>query len=97
MPRVEIRWKERKPDPDETTFDGYIKSHSGVDDVTAVERTFESWLDDKIEGRCGVVIELEIYVDGEHYELSMGEKNRLLQKVGDAALIEFPQCDADET
>lgn len=96
MPRIEIRWRERRANEADEAHEGYIETHDDVDTITALERTFQNWLKDKIEKRCGTIVDLEVHVDGNYYDLPVAVKNRLLQRAVDTSLIDYPICITDE-
>lgn len=96
MPRIEIRWRERRAKEADEAYEGYMETHEGVDTMTALERTFQNLIKEKIEKRCGTIIDLEVHVDGDHYELPPDVKHSLLKRAVEASLIEYPVCITDE-
>jgi len=85
MTRVEIRWMEGDSDGTASTFNGFIAEVHDMDVPASVERVFQDWIEERVRGRRVVVTDLEIYVDGKFYPLSMEEENRYMIRIVSAS------------
>ncbi|MDD1767284.1 MAG: hypothetical protein LUQ27_01780 [Methanomassiliicoccales archaeon] len=64
-----------------STFNGFIAEVHGMDAPASVESVFQEWIEERVRGRRILVTDLEIYVDGKFYPLSMEEENKYMIRI----------------